>query len=168
MDTSLPTLISKYEEKLVDQAATSLKVMFGVGYADLAQEELEERLYRLFDALVEITRRGAPDPTLIGEVVDSVMVTPVYDGWNNRAITEEVLQVIDMVINKIITTQLTKPEQAEDLRNSQELLALTIRNAKDVVNGRARRYLEEKQRKQSRWSITGNESEETVAEVAAS
>jgi hypothetical protein len=73
-----------------------------------------------------------------------------------------------MVINKIITTQLSKQEQAEDLRNSQELLALTIRNAKDVVNGRARRYLEEKQRKQSRWSITGNESEETVAEVAAS
>lgn len=167
METSLPGLISKYEEKMVDQAATSLKVMYGVGYADLAQEDLEDRLFRLFDAMAEITRQGAPDPTLIREVVDSVMVTPVYDGWNNRAITEEVLQVIDMVINKIIVTQLSKSEQAEDRRNSQELLALTIRNAKDVVNGRARRYLEEKQRKQGRWSITGNESEETVAEVAS-
>ncbi len=167
METSLPVLISKYEEKMVDQAATSLKVMFGVGYADLAQEELEERLFRLFDAMAEITRQGAPDPTLIREVIDSVMVTPVYDGWNNRAITEEVLQVIDMVINKVIATQLSKPEQAEDRRNSQELLALTIRNAKDVVNGRARRYLVEKQRKQGRWSITGNESEGTVAEVAS-
>ncbi len=167
METSLPLLISKYEEKMVDQAATSLKVMFGVGYADLAQEELEERLFRLFDVMAEITRQGAPDPTLIREVIDSVMVTPVYDGWNNRAITEEVLQVIDMVINKVIATQLSKPEQAEDRRNSQELLALTIRNAKDVVNGRARRYLVEKQRKQGRWSITGNESEGTVAEVAS-
>jgi hypothetical protein len=166
METSLPGLITKYEEKLVDQAATSLKVMFGVGYADLSQEDLEQRLFRMFDAIAEITRRGAPDPTLIREVVDSVMVSPVYDGWNNRAITEEVLQVIDMVINKIIGTQLAKPEQAEDRRNSQELLALTIRNAKDVVNGRARRYLEEKQRKQGRWSITGNESEETVAGLA--
>lgn len=167
METSLPALISKYEDKLVDQAATSLKVMFGVGYADLAQEDLEERLYRLFDAMAEITKLGAPDPTLLREVVDSVMVTPVYDGWNHRAITEEVLQVIDMGINKIIATQLSKPEQAEDRRNSQELLALTIRNAKDVVNGRARRYLENKQKKQGRWSITGNESEETVIEAAS-
>lgn len=167
METSLPTLISKYEDKLVDQAATSLKVMFGVGYADLAQEELEERLYRLFDVMAEVTRQGAPEPALMREVVDSVMVTPVYDGWNNRAITEEVLQVIDMVINKLIATQLAKPEQAEDRRNSQELLALTIRSAKDVVNGRARRYLENKQKKQSRWSISGNESEETVIEAAS-
>jgi hypothetical protein len=167
METSLPTLISKYEDKLVDQAATSLKVMFGVGYADLAQEELEERLYGLFDAMAEITRQGAPEPALLREVVDSVMVTPVYDGWNNRAITEEVLQVIDMVINRLIETQMSRPEQADDRRNSQELLALTIRNAKDVVNGRARRYLENKQKKQSRWSITGNESEETVIEEAS-
>lgn len=166
METSLAVLIKKHEEKLVDKAATTLKVMFGVGYADVGQEELEDRLYRLFDAFIEITKQSAPQPQLIQQVVDSVMVTPVYDGWSSRAITEEVLQVVDMVTNELLETQLAKPEQAEDKQNSQALLALTIRAAKDTVNGQQRRYLAEKTRKNQRWTATGNESEGTVAPVA--
>lgn len=161
METSLSTLISKNEDKLVDRAATTLKVMFGVAYADVAQEDLQERLYKLFDAFIEITRRSAPDPALIQQVVESVMVTPVYDGWNHRAITEEVLQVIDMVINKQIETQLNKPEQAEDKKNSQELLALSIRTAKDVVNGAARRYMARQAEKRPRWRTIETPEEET-------
>ncbi|HEX2915251.1 MAG TPA: hypothetical protein VH186_31090 [Chloroflexia bacterium] len=148
METSLATLISKNKDKLVDRAAISLKSMFGIAYADVAQEELEERLYRLFDAFIEITRRSAPDPTLVQEIVESVMVTPVYRGWNNRAITEEVLQVVDMVINRLIEQNLSTPELATDKKNSQELLALSIRTAKDVVNGQARRQFEGKKRRQ--------------------
>ncbi len=165
MESSLAILISKNEEKLVDQAATSLKVMFGVGYSDVAQEDLEERLFKLFDCLIEITKRGAVEPALIESIVDSVMVTPVYDGWSNRAITEEVLQVVDMVTNRLLETRLNTPEQAEDRRNSQQLLAVSIRAAKDVVNGRARREMAEKNRKRQRWASNANESEGTVAEV---
>ncbi len=160
MEPSLSALIAKNEEKLVDRAATSLKVMFGVAYADVAQEDLEERLYRLFDAFIEITRRGAQDTALTQEVVEGVMVTPVYDGWNHRSMTEEVLQVVDMVINKLIETDLAKPEQAEDKKNSQELLALSIRTAKDVVNGQARRELERKQRTRPRWATLETPSED--------
>ncbi len=155
MPTSLDKLIAKNEEKLVDQAATTLKVMFGVAYADVAQEELEERLYRLFDALIEITKQSSPDPSLVANVVDSVMVTPVYSGWNHRAITEEVLQVIDMVINHQIDKDLTKPEQDQDRQDSKALLALTIRAAKDIVNGRSRRDMAERTRKRERWTGSG-------------
>lgn len=166
METSLSSLIAKNEESLVDRAATSLKVMFGVGYADTAQEDLEERLFSFFDALVEITRQDAPDADSIKRVVESVMVTPVVDGWSNRAITEEVLQVVDMVVNNLIQSQLATPEQADDKKISQDLLALVIRTAKDVVNGQARRFMAEKQRRLGRWAITGNESEGTVPEVS--
>ena len=153
MQSSLADLISKNEETLVDRAAITLKSMFGVGYADVSQEELEERLYKLFDAFAEITRQSAPDMSLIDNVVENVMVTPVYTGWNNRAITEEVLQVIDMVINRQIDKDLAKPEQAEDRQSSKDLLALSIRTAKDVVNGRSRRDMAEKTRKRARWEV---------------
>ncbi len=166
METSLSTLIAKNEEKLVDRAATSLKVMFGVAYADVAQAELQDRLYKLFDAFIEITRRSAPNSTLIEDVVESVMVTPVYDGWSNRSITEEVLQVIDMVINKQIETDLGKTEQADDKKNSQELLALSIRAAKDLVNGNARRQQEAQTLKRSRWDTPDTNDDESSDETA--
>ncbi len=162
MESSLPKLIHTNEEKLVDKAATTLKVMFGVGYADIAQEELEERLFRMFDAFEDITRRSAPEPELVQNIVESVMVTPVVAGWSNRAITEEVLNVVDMVINKMIEQQLAKPEQAEDKLNSQELLARSIRAAKDYVNGQARRQMAERVRKRGKLERIGTEvSKET-------
>lgn len=158
METSLATLIEKNQDRLVDKAATSLKVMFGVAYADVAQEDLAERLYKLFDAMVEITKKTAPAPDLIDDIAESVMISPVYAGWDNKAMTEEVLQVVDMVINKQIETSLSKPEQAEDKKNSQDLLALTIRTAKEVVNGEVRHRMEDHKRKRERWPFLSDDT----------
>lgn len=150
MTNSLATLIEKNEDKLVDQAATSLKVMFGLAYSDVPQEELMERLYGLFNSLVEIAKQGTLQRELIRNVAESVLVEPLYQGWSYRAITEEVLRVIDMVTNKLIDTNLDKPEQAADKAASKELLAEVIRNSKEVVNGRERRAAEEKLSKANR------------------
>jgi hypothetical protein len=148
MATTLADLIKKHEEKLVDRAATSLKVMFGVAYADMAQADLEDRLYSFFDALEQIARRGELEPELLGEIAESVMVTPISYGWNNRAITEEVLRVIDFTITKEVDSSLAKPEQAAEKEAAKETLAKVIRTAKDVVNGAARARMEKKLQKQ--------------------
>ncbi len=155
MSSTLADLIKKREEALVDRAATSLKVMFGVAYADMAQEELEQRLYEFFDALEQISRLGNVQPDLLVDVTDSVMITPIYQGWNNRAITEEVLRVIDFSISKQIETDLSKPEQAPEKEAAMELLAKVIRAAKDVVNGRARGNMAQKMLKLQRGQPTG-------------
>jgi hypothetical protein len=153
MATSLATIVEKKEESLVDRAATSLKVMFGVGYADIAQEDLEERLYKFMDAIVEIAKESADDPddAIVRQAVDNVMITPVYAGWDNREITEEVLQVIDMVVNREIEVQLGKPEQEEEKLQNQALLAQIIREAKDFVNGAERRKFAARNRKPRRF-----------------
>jgi hypothetical protein len=141
MANSLATLIEKNEDKLVDQSATSLKMMFGIAYTGVPQEELIERLQKLFDSFAEIARQGSAKSaqTQIIEIVESVLVEPLYQGWDYRAITEEVLRVVDMAVNNLIDNKLAKPEQAEDKTESKELLAEVIRTAKEVVNGRARR-----------------------------
>lgn len=161
MPNSLASIIEKNEERMVDKAATSLKVMFGVGYADVAQEDLEERLYKFFDAFAEIAKQSESDPSLLQEAVDTVMITPVYAGWSNRAITEEVLQVIDMVINQQLESQLGKPEQADEKKNAQDFLAQIIREAKDFVNGTERQRLAERKARAAKrgGSVDSNESE---------
>jgi hypothetical protein len=148
--SSLATIIEKNQDKLVDQAATSIKVMYSFAFADVPQDELKERLYGLFDSLVEITRKGAVDPNLVEEIAESVMVGPLYEGFDNNSITEEVLQVVDMVTTKMIDSKLAKAEEAEDKQASRELLASTIRSAKDIVNRQQRRSLEQKQLKQAK------------------
>ncbi len=160
MDTKLADLIKKNKEKLVDRAATSLKVMFGVAYADLAQEELEDRLYVFFDALQKIAEsdtNDTMDDELLLEVAESVMVSPIQQGWNNRAITEEVLRVVDFSVNKQIDLEFFKPEQAAEKAASLELLATVIRTAKDAVNGRARARMEKKLQKKRRGEPGGDQ-----------
>ena len=144
MANSLASLIEKNKDKLIDQAATSLKVMFGLAYSGVAQEELIERLEGLFDSIAEIARQDVTQPEYIQDIVESVFVEPIYSGWNNRAITEEVLRVVDMVTNHLIELKLTQPEQVADKAESKALLADVIRTAKEVVNGRERRAAEEK------------------------
>lgn len=158
---TLAQLISKNKEKLVDRAATSLKVMFGVAYADMAQEDLEERLFGFFDALEEISRRGEVEPELLEEITDSVMVSPIYQGWDNRAITEEVLRVVDFTITKQVESSLSIPEQADEKEAAKELLAKVIRYAKDVVNGRGRAEMERKMQKRQKAENRGEKEPET-------
>lgn len=166
MPNSLASIIEKNEEKLVDKAATSLKVMFGVGYADVAQEDLEERLYKFFDAFAEISKQSEAEPTLLREAVNSVMITPVYAGWSNRAITEEVLQVIDMTINRVLENSLSKPEQAAELKAEQDFLAQVIREAKDFVNGTERRRLAEKNTRPARSGIAVDDNDSEGVRVS--
>ena len=142
MANSLAALLEKNEDKLVDQTATSLKVMFGLAYSGVAQEELIERLEALFDSFIEIAKRGGNQPALIEEIVESVLVEPLYHGWSYRSITEEVLRVVDMVTNHLIDSKLDKPDQA-----SKALLVDVIRASKEVVNGRERQAAEERLRK---------------------
>jgi len=156
MQTVLADLIKRDKEKLVDRAATSLKVMFGVAYADMAQEDLEERLYAFFDAVEDIARRGVLEVDLLEDVAESVMVSPIYQGWNSEAITEEVLRVIDFTLSKQIDTDLSKPEQAEDKAAAMELLGRVIRASKDVVNGRGRGEMEKKLEKRRKKERGGN------------
>jgi hypothetical protein len=147
---SLAKVIEKNTDKLVDQAATSLKVMYSLAFADVSQEELRERLYEVMHALVDITKKGETDPTLVQEIAENVMVNRLnQEGFDNRTITEEVLQIVDMVINKQLDAQLNKPEQAEDKTASKQLLADAIRSAKEIVNARQRQRLEEKQIKKA-------------------
>ena len=147
MANSLAALLEKNEDKLVDQTATSLKVMFGLAYSGVAQEELIERLEALFDSFIEIAKRGGNQPALIEEIVESVLVEPLYHGWSYRSITEEVLRVVDMVTNHLIDSKLDKPDQAEDKEASKALLVDVIRASKEVVNGRERQAAEERLRK---------------------
>jgi len=135
--------------------------MFGVAYADMAQEDLEERLYGFFDALVEISRRGELEPDLLEEITDSVMVSPIYQGWNHRAITEEVLQVIDFTITRQIEASLSKPEQADAKEAEKQLLAKVIRTAKDVVNGRERAEMERRLQKRQKAEKSEEKEVET-------
>lgn len=142
--SSLAKIIEKNTDKLVDQAATSIKVMYSFAYADVSQDELRERLYDLMAALVEITRKGASEPALVQDIAESLMVGSLYQGFDNRTITEEVLQIVDMVINKQVDSQLSQPEQADDKAASKELLATAMRSAKDVANAKMRHSLEDK------------------------
>ncbi len=144
MQDSLADLIQKNEEKLVDRAATSIKVMFGVAYADMAQEDLENQLFNFFDALAEISRQGVVAPDLIQEIAGSVLVTPISQGWNYRAITEEILRVIDFSISKQIDLDFSQPDQLDRKTAARDLLAAVIRAAKDAVNGRARQDMAKK------------------------
>jgi hypothetical protein len=147
---SLAKIIEKNTDRLVDQAATSLKVMYSLAFADVSQDELRERLYEVMEALVEITKKGETDPVLVQEIAENVMVNRLnQEGFDNRTITEEVLQIVDMVINKQLDAQLTKPEQADDKTASKQLLADAIRSAKEIVNARHRQRLEEKQAKKA-------------------
>jgi hypothetical protein len=139
MAVTLAALLKKKQEKVVDQAATSIKVMYSFAFADVAIEDLRERLYNLTDNLIEISQQGELNPQSIEEFANNVMVGSLYEGFDNRAITEEVLQVVDMVINKVIDTELSATEAAEDKAVNKELLASVIRAAKDVVNGHQRR-----------------------------
>ncbi len=166
MQTILADLIKTNKDKLVDRSATSLKVMFGVAYADMAQEELEERLYGFYDALEEISRRGGLELDLLEEITESVMVTPISYGWNNRAITEEVLRVIDFTVTKQIDTSLSGPEQANEKEAAMDMLGKTLRTAKDVVNGAIRSRMERKLQKRQRGSASVASESETGEESA--
>jgi|GEM_PF-2145392 len=138
MSNSLAALITKNQEKIVDQAATSIKVMYGFAFADVATEDLRDRVHNLLDNFIEITKKGEVAPELLDEFTANVMVGSLYEGFDNRSITEEVLQIVDMVINKTIDTKLNTPELAEDNASSKTLLAKVIRSAKDVANQRNR------------------------------
>jgi hypothetical protein len=147
---SLAKIIEKNSDRLVDQAATSIKVMYSFAFADVSQDELRERLYEVMEALVEITKKGETDPALVREIADNVMVGKLYEGFDNRSITEEVLQIVDMVINKQIDAQLSKPEQADDKAASKQLLAEAMRSTKDITNARSRHQMEEKIEKKAK------------------
>ncbi len=149
MSSSLASLITKNQEKIVDQAATSIKVMYGFAFADVATEDLRDRIHNLLDNLAEITKKGEVEPDLLDEFTANVMVGSLYEGFDNRSITEEVLQIVDMVINKTIDTKLNTPELAEDNASSKVLLAKVIRSAKDVANRRNRQMAEKKAAKRA-------------------
>jgi hypothetical protein len=140
---------------MVDKAATSIKVMYSFAFADVPIEDLRDRLYDLMEHFQEISMQGQARPEMVAEIAEEVMVGPLYAGFDNRAITEEVLQMVDMVINQTIDTSINAPDQAADKASSKALLGDVIRAAKDIVNGRNR----EKAARKSRSGETTDENE---------
>ncbi|NWJ44396.1 MAG: hypothetical protein HXX08_00810 [Chloroflexi bacterium] len=138
MPNTLANILQKNEDKIVDKAATSIKVMYSFAFADVPIEDLRERLYHLLGNLVQISQKGQSQPELIAEFASNVLVGSLYEGFDNRSITEEVLQVVDIVINQTIDASMNDPEFAEDKAQNKKLLAQVIREAKDIVNGRNR------------------------------
>ena len=126
----LADLIIKNRDKLVDQAATTLKVLFGTAYANVPQDEMEGRIDYLIGALAKICRTGALEPEHIAEFTASVLVGPQFAGYDALSMTVEVLRVVDMSISRLIDQKLSGDTDKTD---SRALLARIIHAARDVI-----------------------------------